>query len=450
MLITDPDNLTYELANSPTSSYMLTVDLADKLISLTQVGALTTDGVTLKCIYSKLKEIWKNEAAAIKYKFPMVPITDEQFEIIDGWDFGDNASRYLVRTGGWALKDNNGVSLEEWAGVITLGSVGGSDQIYFRQVSGDGSPTNFQLTGPINQSVKVYGDATHGNFNYRSYLKLFCREQAKSYDTSDLTAIGVTTMSYQVYRFPISNTNDIKVTESDVTVDAYGVTITWYGAAQSRSINGVNRDFHVIINGNNKTAEEIYMAVQSALRKSSDIDAGAGTKTGKITNELLEFVGDTLYTKLDSTGGTYIDNFQVADTNRLVFVDDTGTERTFNYVASLQINFNSYLQSDTSAIYRVFFTTNPSGNFGTANAIIVDDNDGVDMAGLVGGAAFVQHSFNYDGNTQGGRTAGTDAGITVVAIGLDTAQYVSATGTIQRSTSNQVSLSAPIERNYDT
>jgi hypothetical protein len=60
----------------------------------------------------------------------------------------------------------------------------------------------------------------------------------------------------------------------------------------------------------------------------------------------------------------------------------------------------------------------------------------------------VQKQFAYDTNAQGGRTAGTDAAITVVGIGLDTGQYVKATATIQRTTSNSVSLVAALERNY--
>ena len=59
-------------------------------------------------------------------------------------------------------------------------------------------------------------------------------------------------------------------------------------------------------------------------------------------------------------------------------------------------------------------------------------------------------TFDYDGNTQGGRTPGTDAAITVVAIGTDTAQHVLATGVIGRSTSNVISLVSPLERNYET
>lgn len=447
-IISDPDNLTYELATTPSGTAMLTVDLADKLFTLTKVGALTDDGVTLQCLFSKITEIWNDEAAAIKYKFPLESITNKRILIKEGWDFGDNTTRYLIRTGGWALVDGAGASLEEWACIKTVGSINAGHQVYFRQVAGDGAATNFQLTGPVNQAIKIYGDATHGNFDYRNYLKVFCREQGYTYSEYTNTQLGETTLTYDVYGPPISNAVDPKVTESDVTVSGYGVTITWYGSAQARNISGTNRYFHVIIDGNNKTAEEIYMAVQRLLRQTGDIDSGAGTKTGNITNQLLQFIGDDLYCLLDSTGGVFIDNYQLADINRLHFIDDGGVERQFNFVATLRINFNENLQNDPAAIYRVFFTTNPAGNFGTANAVIVDDADGVDMSGTVSAATYVEHTFNFDANTQGGRTAGTNADITVVAIGQGIAAYVLAEGTIVRSTANVITLYSPLERNY--
>jgi hypothetical protein len=438
-IIFDPDQL-----NDGTE---IVIDTTAKTVRLVATGNLSTDGVTLKCVYSKLKELWKNSATYVKFAFPMVPITDEQFELVNTWDFFDNTTRYLIRSGGWAVKDGAGVSLEEWAGIISLGSIGASDQPYFQQVT-NGAATNFQLTGAVNQSVKIYGDVTHGNFDYRDYLKVFVREYQKSYGSASLTDIGVTDMTYQAYRFPLANSTDLKVTHNDATVSGYGVSITWYAAAQVRSIGGVNRNFHVIINGNNKTAEEIYEGVQRLLRQNTDIDTGAGTKTGKVTNELLQFVGDTLKTKLDSTGGTYIDNFQTADINRLVMVDDTGTERTFPYTAVLTLQFGDNLKNDTNAVYRVFFTTNPAGNYGTSNAVLVQDDTAANMSGNVSGASSVGLTFAYDTNVQGGRTAGTDAAITVVAIGLSTGQYVKATGTIARSSSNTVSLVASLERNY--
>jgi hypothetical protein len=71
------------------------------------------------------------------------------------------------------------------------------------------------------------------------------------------------------------------------------------------------------------------------------------------------------------------------------------------------------------------------------------------MSGTVGGASSLSFSFDYDGNSQRGTASkGTDAPITVVAIGLSTGQYVKATGTIARSTSNLVSLVSSLERNY--
>ncbi len=438
-IIVDPDYL-----NAGTE---IVVNTTAKTIRLIVAGNLTADGVTIKCVYSKLKELWKNDSTDIKFAFPMVPITDEQFEMVSGWDWYDDTTRYLLRTGGWSVKDAAGVSLEEWAGIISLGSIGGSDQPYFQQVAA-GSAANFQRQGAVNQAVKVYGDATHGNFDYRSYFKIFAREYQKSYASAGLTDIGVTTMTYQAYRFPLANATDLKVTHDDTTVSGYGVTITWYAAAQARDIGGTNRYFHVIIDGNSNTAEEIYEGVQRLLRQNSDIDSGAGTKTGKVTNELLQFVGDTLKTKLDSTGGTYIDNFQTSDINRLVMVDDSGVERTFPYTAVLTIQFGDNLKNDANAVYRCFFTSVPSGDFGTANAVTVQDDSSADIAGSVGGVSSVQKTFAYDTNTQGGRTAGTDAAITVVAIGLSTGQYVKATGTIARSSANSVSLVAALERNY--
>jgi hypothetical protein len=280
-------------------------------------------------------------------------------------------------------------------------------------------------------------------------MKVFVREYQKSYASASLTDIGVTDMTYQAYRFPLANASDLKITHNDATVSGYGVTITWYAAAQVRSIGGVNRNFHVIIDGNNRTAEEIYEGVQRLLRQNSDIDSGAGAKNGKVTNELLQFVGDTLKTKLDTTGGTYIDNFQTADINRLVMVDDTGAERTFPYTAVLTLQFGENLVNDVNAVYRVFFTTNPSGDFGTSNALLVQDDAAVNMSGNVGGLSSKSLTFAYDTNTQGGRTAGTDATITVVAIGLTTGQYVKATGTIARSAANSVSLVSSLERNYE-
>jgi hypothetical protein len=447
-LISDPD-----LINQGTE---VTINTTTRRITLNIAGNLNSDGVTLKALYSFLKEEWRTDATLVRFPFPMVPITDEQFEFVSGWDLGNTASKQLIRTGGWALKDAAGVTLEEWAGVITLGSIENNDQVYFQQSSG-GAPANFVLTGPVNQAVQIYGGPSNGNFNRRSYLKLFVREWQQTYDTADLNDIGVTTMASQVYRFPLTTGADLKVAVAETGIDANangaadvspysGMSITYYGTNQNRTIGGTTYPFRIIVNGNSATAEQIYAFVQWSLRQNADIDAGAGAVTGKTANELLRFVGDSLITST----GVYIDGFNAADTNRITFTDQNGVARNFPFVASLTLNFGANLVADASAVYRIFYKTLPgAGNdFGEAGAVIVNDASGTPMSSAISGSSSVTLTFDYDGNVQSGRTAGQDAEIVAVAIGLANAQYVSAEGTIGRSNANVVSLVAPLERNY--
>ncbi len=537
-LITDPDLLTQgtEVVITP----------GTLLIQLLEAGNLNEDGVTLKAIYSFLKEEWRADPSLIRYDFPMTPITDEQMQIgvssrNNGWNWADTTTRQLIRTGGWQEVNNVGTVTAEYVGVISLGTLNTGTQVYYQQVDA-GSTTNFVLEGVVNQAIQVYNST--GPVDTRSYLKLFAREQGDTYASSQLSDIGVTTMTYQVYRFPLATGDDIKITTLDVGIDSDsngvadvapydGMSITFYDTPQSRTIGTSNYNFGVIIDGNSGTAEEIYEFVQWSLRQTTDIDADSDSLIGRIAPELLRFVGDTLETLFVTNpdtggGGVFIDNFQTADINRLVFRDNTNTVRTFPFTSTLTVNFSNTLQVDSSAIYRVFFTNDDIGDnlgndFGTSGATIPRTNldystvsrlrdnnfatitastvhgfvsgdvvevfgisgdtdyNGVHvvtsatttsftypntaanealtpdtgalvyraMGGLVGGNASIQFGYDYDTNDQrGAASAGEIAPITVVAIGLANAQYVLATGTIDRTNANIVTLTAPTERNY--
>ena len=84
------------------------------------------------------------------------------------------------------------------------------------------------------------------------------------------------------------------------------------------------------------------------------------------------------------------------------------------------------------------------------DAIIVDSAgqfSPLPITGIVAGAS-VSYDFDYDNNAQGSRTPATNANVVVRAIGTDSAQFVQTTGTIQRTTVNNFSLVAPLERNF--
>ena len=444
--IVDPDDL-----NQNTE---VIFDPTGKTIQLLVAGNLSADGVTLQAVYSFCKEEWKSDSNLIKFPFPFIAITAEQFELVSGWDWKDTTSKQLVRDGGWALKSVNLATQEEWMNLTTLGLFDDSanDRAYYQQYT-DGPPVNTVYTGEVNQAIQVSGDTTHGDFDYKNYFKIFLREQGKIYDFYDLiNSQNLTELTYKKYALPLSNSTDLKITHNDNIISGStpytGMSITYYSTPQDRTIGSSTYQFHTIIDGNNGTAEQIYEFVQWSLRQPGDIDAGAGSVTGKTAEELLEFIGDTLRTKETTIGGVYIDNFQSADTNRLEFTDDTGTIRTFPYVAAGYIYFNDNLKNDTDAYYWVFFTDANGNQYDSPNAILINDNNGVPLSGSCYNHSSIAFDFDYDGNNQGGRTPGTDADYTAVAIGLSTGQYVTTTGSITQSTANTINYVAALERNY--
>lgn len=383
----------------------------------------------------------------------------------------------------------------------------------------------------------------------------------KTFDSSDLAAIGLTSVTNKAERFPLANATDLKISATDVDIigspgDPYdGMTITYHPSGQTRtglvaaSPTGTAVEteglFGIVIDGNFGTAEQIYEFVQYQLRQTTDIDNDASTAIGRTMDELLRFVGDSLevgsadggisFPRNPSGGGTgvFIDNRDSNDTNRLSFYDNLGNVRTFPFVAAGTINFNANLVTDGDAVYTMFFQyttrtatadgaiTGASGSTGTlssatdalpalavndyvnvtgfadaenngiyqidsvasplgssygvtkvdnetlvnatATAINVDENpiDSPDaiivnsastfsplpITGTVVGSS-VSFDFDYDGNSQGGRTSGTDAAIVIRAIGLNTAQFAEVSGTITRATGLSFSLVSALERNY--
>ena len=71
------------------------------------------------------------------------------------------------------------------------------------------------------------------------------------------------------------------------------------------------------------------------------------------------------------------------------------------------------------------------------------------MMADVDGRSSIQFQFNFDNNTQGGRTSNTNAPITVIGIGKEFGQHVKATTTIERNVTNSVTIVSPLERNYE-
>jgi hypothetical protein len=542
--IIDPDNLSDKATNDGSTSVY--INTTNKTIRLNRTGSLSYDGVTIKALYSFLKEEWRNDPFTknlAAFDFPMNPITDEFFEFVQGWQLSGSSARQLIRDGGFLTRNTSGNVTAHYAGIKTIGTVEANDQIYYNQT---GSKAIFRFTGSVNEVLQIVSDPNgDGNYadgyNRTGSLQIFLREYDQLYDQADLDSIGVTSLvAPKVFAFALNTSADLKVStvDNDITGSSpyTAIKVNYFSQSFSREVDSATkRNFGIVIDvgthsgvdgqttaggavlntfqghitgstyiggtvvvheGPNQgsyaisgtptatavtitttfpnlattqsftlqratpvvaTAEEIYEKVQWLLRQNFDIDTTKQVITGSIADELLEFVGDTLIcggsipTNTHGGGsGVIIEGFQSSDTNRLTFYDNTGTTRTYPFVSVLTINFGDNLVADTSARYWVYFSTLPGANndFNESGALLVDDNDGLKMSGSVAAQSSIQHTFDYDNNVQGGRSSGTDADVTVIGIGLNTGQYVKAVGTIERSTTNVVSLIASLERNY--
>ena len=72
----------------------------------------------------------------------------------------------------------------------------------------------------VEASNEEFGASRNLDADYRTSFKIFVRERGKSYAESALSDIGVATMTTIVYRFPITNTNDINIfTDVDTEID---------------------------------------------------------------------------------------------------------------------------------------------------------------------------------------------------------------------------------------
>lgn len=449
--IIDPDDLTVSATdsqNTPTGNLFIDPTTTPKRIELIPDATLiAADGVTGQALYSKLKEVWKNDATLIKYPFPMEAITSEQFEFIADWELDDTftASRTYIRDAGWVEKDAAATPAIKrgYVGVITLGDFAdNANQTAYHYWAGDTAPVNFTYAGPVNEAVQYFGNATNGNFDHTTDLLTVAIRPTPTgttgnvvgytFDSSDTVAIGTGgSVTYQAYRFPLSSSVDLNISLTDAEASAlegtHGLTITWNTGSSVASSSlftpdlvGGPYNFEIVVNAtsNTVTRYEVYNWVQWSLRQgNADIDDGAGLHYAFSTPELMTFVGSQLQTfdidTVSSTnGGVVIAGFNPNDKNDIKFRDDNfsgSVLRGFAYTATGQIVVNNNLINDAAAKVWMY-----DSNFPGATTVLVQDFLGSDIV-------YDVHYATPTGLT--GSTSGSD-GVTTV----DTTTFSSATG----------------------
>lgn len=283
--ITDPDDL-----NVGTE---ITFDLPNKTFTLVAAGNLVAkDGVTGNAIWAKFIDLW-NTTTYQPYPFPMNVLDARSGQYIfgqdpggsyNGWKPANDTTRQMIRDAGWSEFSNAGVLNRQYVGLVALASgFPAGAQFYYQRASG-GSALNFTFTDSPNEAIQVFGDASNGNFDNRTYFKLFCREYNYTYDDAVLGDVGETgTGAYKV-ALPVSVGSDLKIQAADGAMAGapYSlIDVAFFSGNQSKTIGGGSYPFRKIVDGNSATLEQIYTE---------------GTHTQYIVNsELRKAVSSTLH-----------------------------------------------------------------------------------------------------------------------------------------------------------
>ena len=185
--------------------------------------------------YSFMIESWIAQSALRNVAFPVSSNGPNSFTL-DGWEFSAGLS-YLYRDG---LRYTSAGSVTAiWAAIYSVDTAAGL-QIKYQQTDG-GTTVNAASTGKIDQLVQVYGDASHGNFDKRTFLAL--KVQADGYDQAQTDVVATYgTLEDQLYVIglnPASNglTTGAPTVNGSPTITDHGASpVTWHGKAFSLTI----------------------------------------------------------------------------------------------------------------------------------------------------------------------------------------------------------------------
>lgn len=250
------------------------------------------------------------------------------------------------------------------------------DAVYNRDVDLVGTPRNFGVIVDVGTYSESNGASAGTTLFTSANLSLGAGEALSDYTGGTLTIYeGTDKGIHTISGTPVNNAGTLEIT----------LTVALSGSESNLSFT-MQRATPITA-----TAEEIYEKVQYLLRQNSDIDSTDSVVTGETADELLRFVGDTLeagtLSPVNPNGGgngVIIEGFDANDTNRLVFRDNGGTDRTYPFVAAGNIFWNANLENDPDGFYWMYFAyterfTNtgfglsaPSGATATLDSSVTD------------------------------------------------------------------------------
>ncbi|MEO1208593.1 MAG: hypothetical protein AAFX78_03540 [Cyanobacteria bacterium J06638_20] len=385
------------------------------------------DGVAGLALTSELQQLWDDGTYDV-YPFPFEELRPdaETIVFVEGWEPHDQNTYDAIRdTAVRILDGETGALSRDYMNVKSAAFVGGTGIAYYWQEDPDSNPsatiTDFVTNGYVNQLVLIRD--VGNSIDRRTFFTCKIAEAGRTVVVYDLvTAENTAALTAKPYNLLLGDAIDPKLADAGGTplvndtaiasnTPYTNITYTRHDPDVQRSIEGTNYNFDAIIARTGATAQQVHQKLNWLVRqKSTDIDSGSGTLLGGHSPALSTFIGESV------TYQGFTDGLPDGEKNTSTFIDSSGTGRAFEVVAAFAFEFVVPTNFTGSAPFKAF----QQSVFGVANAPVMDDGDGSDVAGTVTGNQTADFSIKYNSFNQNGHPAGTDIPILVSVGGGDT------------------------------
>lgn len=181
--------------------------------------------------YSALIDAFIAQSSLDNTQFDFQAVGPDSIFFLEDAEIIDSASEDNWKGAGIRYLDSSDVVTAEWCSVKSAGTIPAGGQGEYQQVAGSGT-TDLRATGAVDQIIQIYGDATHGNFDYRSHLVIKYQINGYREARADVPGLaGVSTLEpfeYSVALEPVAisaATGDPAIT---ITVTDHGASpVTW-------------------------------------------------------------------------------------------------------------------------------------------------------------------------------------------------------------------------------
>ena len=225
----------------------------------TNVLNVPTFGPSGQAVWSLMSEEWVTRSALRNTEFPYQLNGAGSLFLNNDCEGAADSDIENLTACGVRYVDSSGTTTASWVGVESIGTIPGGATGEYQQIDGS-TTTDARTTGAFDELIKMYGDVTHGNFDYRGHLVL--KFQVNGYTQSRvdlLDTYGVSTLSPQLYVVAME-----PAAISAATGDpAISITITDHTAAPI-TVGGKSFDYEVVDNATN-SAEDILREINYNL-----------------------------------------------------------------------------------------------------------------------------------------------------------------------------------------